>query len=134
MKKYNKKENYSLSFEIEFFEKLLKDNPDFIDALIPLAEAYTKAGEYEKGLDIDKRLAKVLPDDPVVRYNLACSYSLVGRIDDAFEALHAAVQMGYNDFRHMDADPDLSGVRNDQRYQKMVSDFAEKKRSKKWNG
>lgn len=134
MKKYNKKENFSLSFEIEFFEKLLKDNPDFIDALIPLAEAYTKAGEYEKGLDIDKRLSKILPDDPVVRYNLACSYSLVGRIDEAFEALHAAIGMGYNDFRHMDADPDLSGVRNDQRYQKMISDFAEKKRSKKWNG
>ena len=33
-----------LDFEISFFERLVKKDPDFVDALIPLAEAYTRKG------------------------------------------------------------------------------------------
>ena len=67
-----------LDFEISFLEGVLKHRPNYIDALAPLAEAYTRRGFFEKGLEIDKRLAFLCQDDPVVHYNLACSYVLSG--------------------------------------------------------
>ena len=79
-----------LDFEISFLEGVLKHRPNYIDALAPLAEAYTRRGLFEKGLEIDKRLAFLCQDDPVVHYNLACSYVLSGYTAKALTALKAA--------------------------------------------
>ena len=40
-----------LDFEISFLEGVLKHRPNYIDALAPLAEAYTRRGLFEKGLE-----------------------------------------------------------------------------------
>jgi tetratricopeptide (TPR) repeat protein len=125
-KKVNNK-NTLVHFEIEFYEKLLKSNPGFVDVLIPLAEAYTKAGQYSKGLLIDKQLAELRPEDDIVQYNLACSYCLVNQLDDAFSALKKAIALGYSDFHHLDSDPDLFYLREDGRYQEMIADFIKQK-------
>ena len=128
MEKKKEKEKLSLNFEIRFFEKLVKDNPDFVDALIPLAEAYTKAGRYREGLTIDKQLSGLKPDDQIVYYNLACSYSLLKEKDEAFAALKKAIKLGYRDFKYMDNDPDLSMLRDDQRYQEIILKVKNQKR------
>jgi tetratricopeptide (TPR) repeat protein len=121
MKKTSKKEIENMEFEISFFEQLIKENPDYTEALIPLGDSYTKMGLYEKGLLIDLRLAKLLPYDPTVFYNLACSYSLLGKTDDSICALENAINLGYNDFEHMENDPDLENLRSDNRYQKIIA-------------
>ena len=108
-------------FELRFFERLAKENPSFVDALIPLAEAYTRRGLYEKGLRIDKRLAKLKKSDPVVYYNLACSFALVGEKDEAFRALRRAVQLGYRDWDHLKRDSDLKSLRDDPRFENLLS-------------
>ncbi len=119
--------NIAAIFEIEFYEKLLKDKPDYIEALIPLAEAYTKAGKYNNGLAVDKRLSVLKPDDETVYYNLACSYSLLEQVNNAFIALKKAIALGYKDFNHLDNDPDLFHLRDDKRYQEMISDIIKQK-------
>ncbi|MBU1086434.1 MAG: hypothetical protein KKD05_02835 [Candidatus Omnitrophica bacterium] len=119
--------NSAAYFEIEFYEKLLKDNPNYVDALVPLAEAYTRAGQYSNGLLIDEKLAKLNPDDPIIQYNLSCSYSLLERLDNAFLALKKAIALGYSDFHHLDNDPDLFFLREDRRYQELISDFVKQK-------
>lgn len=134
MKSKRRKKNSSLSFEIEFYEKLLKEKPDFEEALIALAENYTKAGELAKGLELDEKLSTLRPQDALVHYNLACSYSLTGRIDEAFTVLRRAIKLGYNDFKLMDSDPDLTLLRKDQRYNELVSIIARKKRSRNGMG
>lgn len=128
MKKNRESNKNIMDFEIEFFEKLIKQNPDFVDVLIPLAEAYTKAGDYGRGLVIDKRLSALRPDDAIVRYNLACSYSLTANIDEAIEALKKAVDLGYEDFAYMNIDQDLHNVRNDSRYKEIFSKWTKRKR------
>ena len=105
-----KESKESLSFEIEFFEALVAQYGNFVDALIPLGDAYTKAGEYEKGLKIDLKLSRLRPNDPVVFYNLACSYSLLNEIDLAYSALERAILLGYNDFKYMLNDADLKNI------------------------
>ena len=108
------------SFEISFFEKLVKQKPNYVDALIPLAEAYTKSGLYEKGLQIDKRLVKLRKNDPVVYYNLACSLALMAKKDESFTALKQAIKLGYNDFDHMKHDPDLKNLHGDTRFEEFL--------------
>ena len=115
-----------LDFEISFYEKLLCDRPDFVNALIALGDAYTKKGRYEDGLKIDEKLSKLKPDDPTVFYNLACSYSLLKMAEPCLLALKKAIQLGYRDFAFMEKDPDLEFIRKDPRYKELFSEFSKR--------
>jgi tetratricopeptide (TPR) repeat protein len=124
MRKSSKREKLeALKFKISFFEGIVKERPNYVDALIPLAEAYTKSGEYEKGLEIDERLAKLKPNDPVVHYNLACSYSLLKKKLLALNALKKAIKLGYRDWQYMERDRDLSFLRDTPEYKKLVAEL-----------
>jgi len=103
-------------FEISFLEGVLEQNPFHEQALIYLGHAYTARGDYEKGLEIDKRLVRLRPDDPTAFYNLACSYSLLNRIDEAVEAFRKAVEKGFDNMDHILRDPDLENLRHDPRF------------------
>ena len=53
--------------------------------------------------------------------NLACSYSNLEDVDAAFEALHRAFDLGYNDYRHLLRDPDLENLRKDRRFKSLLN-------------
>ena len=130
-----KRQTNELKFEIDFYKKLIAANPDFIDALIPLAENYTRIGDYESGLKMDLRLAALKPKDDIVHYNLACSYSLVGEVEKALSSLKKAINLGYNDVQFMHKDPDLERIREDSRYKKLIFKISKHKpRKKKTDG
>lgn len=128
MKKNSESNKNTTTFEIEFFEKLIREKPDFVDVLIPLAEAYTKTGDYDRGLIVDKRLSKLRPDDAIVHYNLACSFSLTDKINEAIGTLKKAVNLGYDDFDYMNIDTDLLNVRNNTRYKEIFAKWTKRKR------
>lgn len=113
-----------LEFEIRFFEGISRHDPDFIEALQILGDAYTRTGQWEKGLKIDVRLARLCPDNSLVFYNLACSYSLLNHVEEAFAALREAVKLGYDDARWLTKDPDLENLRKDNRFEKIRSDVS----------
>ena len=104
-------------FEITFYENVLKFSPDFIEALAVLAELYTKEGHVEKGLELDRRLARLRPDDAVVQYNLACSLSLMRDVPGAFGAIKRALENGYHDFASLEKDHDLLNLFSDKDFQ-----------------
>lgn len=116
-----------LDFEISFHENLLIENPNFLDALIALGDAYTKKGRYKEGLEIDKRLVKLRPEEPVVHYNLGCSYSLLKESRLCLEALEKAIHLGYNELAFMEKDPDLEFIRKDSRYRELLTRHITKK-------
>lgn len=103
-------------FELALYESVLSDDPANVEALIALGEAYTHRGAFAEGLAVDRRLASLRPADPVVRYNLACSLSLLGCAEESLAELAAAVDRGYRDAAHMDGDRDLDKVRSDPRF------------------
>ncbi len=115
-----------LDFEISFLEGVLKQRPNYVHALVPLAAAYTRRGWYEKGLEIDKRLAGICQNDPVVHYNLACSYALSGYHFKALTALKRAVRLGFWDRAHLEKDPDLKSLREYAPFQKWFSTLSRK--------
>jgi tetratricopeptide (TPR) repeat protein len=105
-----------LEFEIHFLEGVVHRIPDYIEALQILGDAYTKTGQWEKGLKVDRRLARLCPDNALVFYNLACSYSLLKNLNSAFTSLRKAIRLGYDDARWLARDPDLKNLREDPRY------------------
>jgi len=106
-----KKQDDQIQFEIGFFEKILKEDPNFIEALQALAGIYTSIGEYQKGLQLDKRLSSILPEDELAHYNLACSYSLTGILDKSLQELEISFKLGYQDWHHLKQDKDFENLR-----------------------
>jgi tetratricopeptide (TPR) repeat protein len=109
-----------LEFEIGFCEKVLLTEPENLAALESLGHAYTRCGRVEDGLRIDRCLVTLLPENHIAYYNLACSLSLLGHVDEAIGALERAVRLGYRDFEYLDRDPDLENVRRDARYRTII--------------
>jgi predicted Zn-dependent protease len=112
-----------IDFEISFYEKLVREKPDYVEALIPLAEAYTRKGRFQDGLEIDKRLSSLCQDDPTVHYNLACSYALVGDKDAAVATLQHAVALGYCDLKHLLRDEDLRSLVGHPGFKELIRHF-----------
>jgi len=98
-------------FEVRFYENLLKGHPNFVEVLISLGDIYTKKGFYREGLAVDRKLADLRPEDPIVHYNLACSLSLLGEVKEAMLYLKKAVLLGYDEFEYILKDPDLENIR-----------------------
>ncbi|RME72575.1 MAG: hypothetical protein D6776_08545 [Planctomycetota bacterium] len=108
------------SFEIGFYEAALRTEPDHVEALHALGHLYTEAGRYEEGLAIDQRLAQLVPEEPIVHYNLGCSLALTGQPTAALDALERAIELGYDDAEHMAADPDLASLRDLPRFDALL--------------
>jgi len=112
-----------LDFEIEFFAGIIERYPDYVDALRVQGNNLTLKGRFVDGLQIDKRLVQPRPSDPLVHYNLACSFALLKRADLALKTLRRAVELGYRDFRYMREDRDLDCIRNDPRFRQLLREF-----------
>ena len=91
-----------------------------------LGEAYTRRGWHEKGLEVDLKLARLKDHDPVVWYNLACSYSLLNRPEESFSALSHAITLGYDDFEYLLKDPDLATLRQSPKLRQLLGQRAQK--------
>jgi tetratricopeptide (TPR) repeat protein len=115
-------EREALDFEIAFYEGILARLPDSQDVLMALGNDYTQRGLFAKGLTVDQRLCELRDGDPIAHYNLACSFSLLGRLDEALAALKQAVAYGYRDFEYVQQDPDLANLRADPRYLALLDD------------
>ncbi|MDE2027329.1 MAG: hypothetical protein KGK03_03565 [Candidatus Omnitrophica bacterium] len=117
-----------IDFEISFYENILRSTPDFIQALAAIGDLYTKAGLWQKGLEVDIKLSGLRPEDPVVFYNLACSYALLNQTRAALGALTKAIDLGYDDFEHMKGDTDLDNLLKDEHFQQYIKQLEKKKK------
>jgi tetratricopeptide (TPR) repeat protein len=110
-KKLSRATQRDLDTRIEFMEGLVRRDPNYVDALQLLGDHYTQRGRFNEGLKVDERLARLEPENPLVFYNLACSYSLTEEFDRAVLALEKALALGYRDFAWLAKDPDLKKLR-----------------------
>src|SRR4051812_46144653 len=112
-----------LDFELDFFSRILERQPNFVDVLRVMGNNLTLKGRYAEGLVIDKRLCQLRPNDPLAHYNLACSYALLKRPEQALKTLRRAVELGYRDFRYMREDRDLDSIRHDRRFRQLLREY-----------
>ena len=110
--------------EIDLCEHVLRADPTHLEAMVLLGDAFTRKGEYQKGLEFDLRLSQLRPDNKLIRYNLACSYALTGQKDKALTCLNKAVELGYSDLEHLRQDHDLDTIKADPRFQSIIKKLA----------
>lgn len=103
-------EREDLGFEVDFFVTLHRRMPRDVRVASILAQLYTRTGQIDSGLRMDRKLVRLTPNDPVAHYNLACSLALKRRYPEAVRALRTAVTFGYADFDWMRNDPDLGDL------------------------
>jgi tetratricopeptide (TPR) repeat protein len=118
--KLNRRQQRDLDIEIGFLEGLVRREPGYEDALRLLGEDYTRRGRYAEGLQVDRQLTQLRPEDPLTHYNLACSHALLGQPEAVFAALNLALDRGFHDFRWLARDPDLSGFRKHPLYRQLL--------------
>lgn len=119
-KKLSRKETRDLDVKISFLEGIVTRDPDYVEALQVLGDHYTQRGRFDHSLTVDQRLADLEPRNPLVFYNLACSYSLNGELDLAVAALDHALKLGYRDFKWLAKDPDLRSLRQHPLYRNIA--------------
>ncbi len=110
-------------FELEFFLAVLRKVPDYVDVLRVVGNLLSLKGRFAEGLLVDKRLVQLRKGDPLAYYNLACSYALLKKSDQAILTLRRALELGYNDFRYLREDQDLATVRQDPRFRMLLKDY-----------
>lgn len=115
----SREERRNLDIEIGFLEALTRRDPGYVDALKVLGDDYTRRGWFEDGLKVDVNVVRLMPEDPLAHYNLACSYALTEQPEAAFAAINHAIDRGYRDFRWLAKDPDLAAFRKHPLYRKL---------------
>ena len=119
-KRPTRQQTRALDLQIKFMEGVVRRDPEYVDALQLLGDHYTQRGKYAESLQVDERLSRLQPDDPLVYYNLACSYSLNRQFDLAVTALEKALQLGYRDLNWLAKDPDLRQLRKHSLFQRIA--------------
>jgi tetratricopeptide (TPR) repeat protein len=110
-------------FEVDFYERILDRHPNYVVVLRALGEQLARRRLYARSLEIDRRLVSLVPHDCVARYNLACSLAMQGAPRQAIEELGRAIEYGYDDFGHLEIDPDLESVRKLPAYRDLLRQF-----------
>ena len=108
-----------LEFLARFLREHTRRHPRSVDALAELGQVYTRLGHWEEGLAVDRQLVRLVPGNPTVHYNLACSLALLGHADEALDALETAARLGYDDPEHLVADEDLASLRGEPRFEEL---------------
>ena len=94
--------------------------PRDVEVLEALGDLYTRAGRYEDGLAVDRKLTQLEPGDSTIWYNLGCSLALLNQREAALQALDRAVELGFSDHEGMLGDADLKSLREDGAFQSLV--------------
>lgn len=107
-------------FDREFFGQILLRGDGNSDVLRRQAELLSRFGDYNAALRLDLILADRFSGEPVVHYNLACSLSMTGQLANAVDSLAKAIELGYDDFGHIESDPDLDPLRDLPEFQNLI--------------
>lgn len=68
-------------------------------------------------------IKKISPQSFYDYYNIACLYSLMGDKEKALSSLDKAFQEGYRDFVHIEYDLELTNLRTNKAYKKMLEKY-----------
>ncbi|MEO8577188.1 MAG: protein kinase [Gemmatimonadales bacterium] len=98
----------------------LELNPDDPRACILGAIANAIIGERDRAVDFIKRGIQVDPDDPMLLYNVCCTYAQLGMTNESLEALEHAVEKGWGDKAWLEHDSDLDSIRDMPRYKAIL--------------
>jgi len=105
---------------VQLLERYLQINPADANALLRGAQCLVALGHKERALQWMQGVQNIDPDEPVVLYNVACTYAMVGEPERAMEYLEKMPPRGEWFKGWAEHDPDLDSLRNDPRFQALL--------------
>jgi serine/threonine protein kinase/tetratricopeptide (TPR) repeat protein len=108
--------------EMEVLQDQLQHFPDDVRARILLAADLAIFGD-AAGAAMQVRIAVAMrPTDPLILYNAACTYGLLGMKTEALDAFRRSVDAGYSNIDWCLRDPDLKILYDDPEFKKLVGE------------
>jgi tetratricopeptide (TPR) repeat protein len=89
-------------------------------ALVNICDAVILMGRLEQALVDCRNAVQRLPDDAMGFYNLAGVYALLGRPEEALEALERDFELGDRDWAYLESDAWFESLRRDPRFRDLV--------------
>jgi serine/threonine protein kinase/Tfp pilus assembly protein PilF len=106
--------------QVDLINQHLEFNPDDSRAYTLGAVANAVIHENERAVQFAERAMQVDPDDPMLLYNVACTYAQLGLVDKSLSALERAVEKGWGDPEWIKHDSDLDTLRETPRYKALM--------------
>jgi len=100
----------------ESHARLVELEPDNASAWSRLASARHHFKDYDGAIAAHRRAIESPANAAAGWYNIACAHALLGRSDQAFEALDAAFRNGFRNVDLLATDADLESLRGDARF------------------
>lgn len=102
------------------FTKAIEADSKYTAAYANRGVAYIQQKKFNKALDDLKKAEELNPKDKMVYYNLTALYSLQDQRDRALDALDKSLELGFDDYNALRSDPDLSNLRRDPEFRKVL--------------
>ena len=106
--------------QVKLIDVHLELNPDDPRACILGAVANAIIGDKDRAVEFIQRGIQVDPDDPMLLYNVCCTYAQLGMLNESLDALEHAVEKGWGDKAWLEHDSDLDTIRENPRYKAIV--------------
>jgi adenylate cyclase len=106
---------------IELIEQHLDMNPDDTRALYIGAANLSSIGDSQRAKNWAGRAFEAGRNEPMVLYNVACTYALLGESERALELLEKAVKLGWGDRAWLETDSDLDSLRDIPRFKFLLN-------------
>ena len=93
------------------YKKAFHHNKNFKEATINLSTAYMKNSDFDTALKTLQKGIMMDSKNPHLYYNYACYYSLIGQPKASLKKLKEAIELGFEQFKQIQIDPDLENLR-----------------------
>lgn len=105
-----------------FYPSYLLRNPDDARARQFYAFTLKRLGRLEEARNEMFKGMEQNPNDPIIVYNAACFYALIGDKARAIESLKKAIENGFGNYEYVKHDPDLYSLKNEPEFMALVRD------------
>ena len=105
---------------VKLVEQHVDLNPDDARAWSLGATASANLADSERAVQYAERAIAVDPEDPMLLYNVACTYGVLGKTEECLNALEQAVSKGWGDRSWLEHDSDMDSIRDTARYKAIV--------------
>jgi serine/threonine protein kinase/Flp pilus assembly protein TadD len=105
---------------IKNINKRLELHPDDSRAVYLKSATLIELGQHEEGLKWADKAFETDPRDPYIVYGVACSYSRVGKVEEAVDYFEKSVLCGFAHKDWIEHDDDLDPLRDNPRFKAIV--------------
>jgi adenylate cyclase len=109
-------------------QQALALNPREARAIYLASGAMIQLGMYREAVEWAQRALAIDPEDPIINYNVACSYAQAGEPEKALDCLDKAKKSGMISYGWLKNDSDLVALITQPRFQALLKELEAQQR------